>query len=221
MANIGPLAVRAGVVALNIAMVALSVWLFSLLANSIGIARCTSSLFLLSCDIPRLQTFDWPANVALLSLCLICVFLFQTVLKPYSTAPFFLLAAALMIFCSVFDMIFQLPVRNFVRLFGETFNLLSLVIFLSFTFVAVIVPADVRLYPHWLWAMLQSYIARDLIFLFYIGAQWRYLGMTALYLLFLAYSFGAFSIHIMSVGRVISQGGRLRIADDGPDYRQA
>ena len=55
-----------------------------------------------------------------------------------------------------------------------------------------------------------SYISRDLAFVLFLAIQPYYPGMTALYLMFTVYSFGAFTIHIMSVAGIIGASGRHR-----------
>ena len=201
---------RGLLVAISLSVLKFSIELFVWLTDVLGLADCLSNLLTLSCELPRPGLFGWPAHLAVFVLSLGIVALFTTRLRRYSSALFFLLSAGTLGFCCVFDFVLQLPVRNFSRLFTQTFNLLSFVIFLSFLFAIVIVTPNMRLVYRTVGAMLQSYIARDLAFVLYLAVQPWYPGMTALYLMFTVYSFGAFTIHIMSVAGIIGASGLRR-----------
>jgi hypothetical protein len=132
------------------------------------------------------------------------------VLYKYSIAPFALFMIAVLIFCVGFDLIFQLPVKNFSRLFSSTFNLTSFIFFFSFIFVIAITPVNARLLGGFFGSMMLSYLAQDVAYLFYVAIQWAYIGMTSLYLMFVAFSFGAFTIHMMSIAGILQRSGKLR-----------
>ena len=220
MPDLGSAAARFVFICLNVAFVAFSVWLFAFLTDTTGISDCVSAGFSIHCEILRPDGFGWPAHLVVLLASLAALILIRTVFTSFAAVPFFALAGATLIFCSGFDLLFNLPVKNFSQLFSETFNLLSFVIFLSFSFAIAITPGDLRMFPRFLAAMLQSYVTRDLVFLFYVGIQGHYPGMTGLYLLFVVYSFGAFTIHIMSVAGVVRRSGRLRVAADKSSARR-
>jgi hypothetical protein len=200
----------ATLVLMNIAAATASVAVFAYTATTWGLASCTSRYYLIvDCAVPHAAFFSWLSHVILLLSTISALVYTSTALYRFSIAPFFLFMIATMIFCVGFDLVFQLPIKNFARLFGSTFNLSTAVIFLSFVFVILITPLDVRLWRQFLAAMVQSYLARDAAFLFYIGAQWSYAGMTSLYLMFVAFSFGAFTIHIMSIAGVLRRSREL------------
>lgn len=205
-----PIALRAILVAIALAFLTLSIELFVFLAHVLDVATCSSTLLTLSCEVPKPVDFGLPAHFTVLFLSLAVAALFLTRLRGFSTAVFFLLSAGTLGFCGVFDLVMQLPVKNFSQLFTQSFNLLSFVIFLSFVFGIVIVSPDIRLVRRFAGAMLQSYLTRDLAFLLYLAVQPWYPGMTALYLLFTVYSFGAFTIHIMSLAGIIGASGLRR-----------
>ena len=200
---------RGLLVAISSAVLMLSIELFVLLADVFDVGACSSAVLTLSCEVPRPGDFGWPAHLAVVVLSLGLATLFLTRLRGSSSALFFLLSAGTLGFCGAFDFVAQLPVKNFSKLFTQSFNLLSFVIFLSFLFAIVIVVPDMRLVRRAVAAMLQSYIARDLAFLLYLAVQPWFPGMTALYLMFTVYSFGAFTIHIMSVAGIMAA-SRLR-----------
>jgi hypothetical protein len=200
----------ATLILMNVAAVTASVAVFVYTADSGVLASCTSRYHLMvDCDVPRAAVFGWLPHVILLLFTVTALVFTLTALYRFSIAPFFLFMIATIIFCVGFDLLFQLPIKNFSRLFSSTFNLTTAVIFLSFVFVIVITPFNVSLYRQFLVAMMQSYLARDAAFLFYLGVQWSYAGMTSLYLMFVTFSFGAFTIHIMSIAGVLRRSREL------------
>jgi len=206
----------AALVLMNLATATASIALFVFLADVLDLAGCASSYLTVACDVPPAQAFQWSSHLALLLVAAAALVVTLTVLYRFSIAPFFLFMIGTLIFCVGFDMVFHLPVKNFPRLFSSTFNLTSFVIFFSFVFIIAITPFDARLYGRFFGAMMQSYVARDIAFLFYVAVQWLYGGMTSLYLMFVAFSFGAFTIHIMSSAGILRRSGELRGDDPMP-----
>jgi hypothetical protein len=200
-------------VLLNLATAVLSMVPFIYMAGVLKLGDCVSSYATLSCDLVREPVFQWPSYIVLLVAALAALAVTSIFLLRFSTAPFFLFMIATLLFCLGFDMIFQLPVRNFSRLFSSTFNLTTVVIFFSFLFMMVITRFEITLGWRFFGAMMQSYLMRDAAFLFYAAVQGRYAGMTALYLMFVAFAFGAFTIHIMSIAGIWHRSAELR--DDG------
>jgi len=181
--------------------------------GALRLGNCVSSYATLSCDLVREPVFLWPPYIILLVAALAALAATSILLFRFSTAPFFFFMIATLLFCLVFDMILQLPVRNFSRLFSSTFNLTTVVMFFSFLFMMVITRFEIRLGWRFFAAMMQSYLMRDAAFAFYASVQGLYAGMTALYLLFVAFAFGAFTIHIMSIAGIWRRSAELR--DDG------
>jgi hypothetical protein len=216
MAEIRAVANFTALILMNVATRAVGTAVFLFLAHGLDLAPCASSYLGVNCDIPRAQGFAWPPHLILLVAAAAAFVVSLTAGYRLPVAPFSLFMFAVLVFCVGFDLIFQLPVRNFSRLFSSTFNLTSFIIFFSFVFVIAITPFNARLYWRFLGAMLQSYIAQDLAFLFYIAVQWVYVGMTSLYLMFVAFSFGAFTIHIMSIAGILRRSGELRSDDAVP-----
>jgi hypothetical protein len=216
MAEARAIAHFSALVLMNIAAVVVSAALFALLADAMDLATCSSSYLTVTCDIPRAGDFQWSAHVILLLIAAASLITTVMALYRFSIAPFFMFMLATLIFCLGFDLIFHLPVKNLSRLFSSTFNLASFIIFFSFIFMIAITPFNVAVYRLFFTAMMQSYLARDLAFLFYVAIQWVYIGMTSLYLMFVAFSFGAFTIHIMSIAVILRRSGELRRDDVTP-----
>jgi hypothetical protein len=209
MAEVGPFTKYAVPMVLNVAALVVGTALFAFLVGVLGVASCVSSLLIMVCEVPPAPAFEqWP-HLSLLLTAVTAWVASRMVLYRRSIAPFFLFVIAMLIFCVGFDVIFQLPVRNFSRLLSSTFNLTSFIIFLSFSFIIAIVPYEWRLRWRFIGAMMQSYLGRDLAFLFYVVVQREYIGMTSLYLMFVAFSFGAITIHIMSIAGILRRSGEL------------
>jgi hypothetical protein len=210
-ARLKPVINCAALILMNIFALIIGAAFFDYAADALGIASCVSSKWTVDCEIPRGQVFEWWPHVNLLALAILAFGVTRTYLYRFSIAPFSLLMIVLLIFCLGFDLILQLPVKNFSRLFSSTFNLTSFIIFLSFIFIVAITPYDWRLGWRFMGGMIQSYLARDLAFLLYAAVQQEYLGMTSLYLMFVAFSFGAITIHIMSIAGILRRSGELRL----------
>lgn len=213
MDKAGALAKITALVLVNLAAAVLSIVPFIYMIGALRLGNCVSSYATLSCDLVREPVFLWPPYIILLVAALAALAATSILLFRFSTAPFFFFMIATLLFCLVFDMILQLPVRNFSRLFSSTFNLTTVVMFFSFLFMMVITRFEIRLGWRFFAAMMQSYLMRDAAFAFYASVQGLYAGMTALYLLFVAFAFGAFTIHIMSIAGIWRRSAELR--DDG------
>jgi hypothetical protein len=200
----------ATLVLMNLASVTLSIVVFVYIAEAMKLGKCVSSYAAFACDIERAQGFQWMPYLILLAAAVAALVVTLLFLYRLSIAPFFLFMIATLMFCVGFDMIFQLPVRNFSRLFSSTYNLTTVVVFFSFLFMMVIVRFEMRLGWRFFGAMMQSYLMRDLAFLFYAAVQGLYAGMTSLYLMFVAFAFGAFTIHIMSIAGILRRSAELR-----------
>jgi len=213
MDNAGALAKITVLVLVNLATAVLSIVPFIYMIEVLKLGNCVSSYAILSCDLVREPVFQLPPYIILLVAALAALAVTSVFLLRFSTAPFFLFMIATLLFCLGFDMVFQLPVRNFSRLFSSTFNLTTVVMFFSFLFMMVITRFEITLGWRFFGAMMQSYLMRDVAFLFYAAVQGSYAGMTALYLMFVAFAFGAFTIHIMSIAGIWRRSAELR--DDG------
>jgi len=213
MDKAGALAKITALVLVNLVTAVLSIVPFIYMVGVLKLGNCFSSYATLSCDLVREPVFQWTPYIIMLVAALAAVAVTSIFLFRFSTAPFSLFMIGTLLFCLVFDMIFQLPVRNFSRLFSGTFNLTTVVAFFSFLFMMVITRFETRLGWRFFGAMMQSYLMRDVAFLFYAAVQGLYAGMTALYLMFVAFAFGAFTIHIMSIAGIWRRSAELR--DDG------
>ncbi|MBR0778620.1 hypothetical protein JQ625_27640 [Bradyrhizobium diazoefficiens] len=197
-------------VVVNLVTAALSIEPYATAVEALGLGSCVSDYVTLSCDLVREPAFQWSSHLVLLGAALAVLAVTSIGLIRLSIAPFLFLMIAALLFCLSFDMAFQLHVKNFSRLFSSTFNLTTLVMFFSFLFMMVIMRFEIRLGWRFIGAMLQSYFTRDVAFLFYAAVQGAYIGTTALYLLFIAFAFGAFTIHIMSIAGICRHSARLR-----------
>jgi hypothetical protein len=198
---------------MNLVTVTLSIELFVYSAAVLKLGKCVSSYGTLACDIYRTQDIQWLPYLVLLAVAVIAFIVTWVFFSRHSAAPFFLFMIATLVFCAGFDMIFHLPVRNFSRLFSSTYNLTTVVVFFSFFFMMVIVRFDIHLGWRFFGAMMQSYLVRDVAFIFYAAVQGLYAGMTSLYLMFVAFAFGAFTIHIMSIAGILRRSAELRDAE--------
>ena len=184
--------------------------MFDYATEALKLGKCVSYYAILACDIYRTQDIQWSPYLVLLAVALAVLVVTSMFFRRLSAAPFFLFMTATLVFCTGFDMIFQLPVRNFSRLFSSTYNLTTVVVFFSFLFIMVIVRFEMRLGWRFFGAMMQSYLVRDIAFIFYAAVQGLYAGMTSLYLMFVAFAFGAFTIHIMSIAGILRRSAELR-----------
>jgi hypothetical protein len=194
----------------NALVLLLSNALFVFLPDRLGLSSCDPSVLVVKCEVERSQTFEWLPHLILFLTAAIAFVASLTVVRRFPIALFFLFMTAVLVFSAGFDLIFQLPVKNFSRLLSSTFNLTSFVLFCSFAFVIAITPPNPRLKWRFYFAIIQSYAARDLAFVFYLAVQSSYVGMTSMYLLFVIFSFGMFTIHIMSVSGILQRSAELR-----------
>jgi hypothetical protein len=200
----------AALVLMNLVTVTLSIELFVYSVGLLKLGQCASSYGTLSCDIYRTQDIHWLPYLVLLTAAVTALIATLMFFSRQSAMPFFLFMIVILMFCTCFDLTFQLPVRNFSRLFGSTYNLTTVVVFFSFLFMMVIVRFDTHLGWRFFGAMMQSYLMRDVAFVFYAAVQGLYAGMTSLYLMFVAFAFGAFTIHIMSIAGILRRSAELR-----------
>jgi hypothetical protein len=184
--------------------------LFILLPDGFGLISCDPSVFVVKCEVWRSQTFEWLPHLILFLTAVIAFITTLTIVRRLPIALFFLFMTTVLLFSVGFDLVFQLPVKNFSRLLSSTFNLTSFVLFCSFAFVIAITPSNPRLKWRFCGAIIQSYAARDMAFAFYLAVQSSYVGMTSMYLLFVMFSFGMFTIHIMSISGILQRSAALR-----------
>lgn len=128
--------------------------------------------------------------------------------RARSAFPVITLFGTLMLLAIAYDSLLQLPVINASKLANDTFNTLGFVMLASFWFLFFLA----RGYAfHPLRAVLAIIVSFAMIYfgrVSYVIVSQQTIGATRLYLLFLIYAFGGFSIHLMMLSAMLTTARR-------------
>lgn len=199
-------------------LVLLAIWAlanhsFVLLLEHTGLGRCEWGYALnLTCTFAKPNAWNHMGELliaALAAAAILCIRLFA---RSMIAAPFMLLVLYLVLGCALVDAIFERPLLAADQIITDTLNVLSFVVALSLFFVAMVAPYNSALALRYVVACATSFAARDLSFLIFLAIKAAFPGTLALFLLFFLYSFGCFTIHLMSVASAIIAANRKQDA---------
>lgn len=160
---------------------------------------CDVSFLIVDCAVDGQAELKAGAYLGALGLCLSVLGINHILLRPYAIYPFLNFIFYGAVACILFDLFAEMPVKNFGPLYSAMFNSINAVIALSFLFFLTLVPPSLKAFLWFPLAAIVSYGQAVIGFSLYFWLQEGFLGATSIYIGFLIYAFGVFSIHIMSV----------------------
>jgi hypothetical protein len=187
---------------------AVSVNVTRLLIENIYAMHCTTSFLTTVCDYPADAAVVGSAQSWLaLFLCAAgaaCWFIRKT-----SAYPFLALAVLLCGSALAWDFLFQNPIIHGPKIVNDTLNILGAVIAASFVMIALLVRDQPYSLARFTVAVALSFGVKTLSSVAYVSLSQTLFGVTELFLLYVVYSFGSFTIHLMTIcGFVGSLGQR-------------
>jgi len=180
------------------------------LVSSLYGFSCAQSFFTVNCAFPPDSAQVGP-NYAVLALFLLVVSL-VAVLKWRRAAayPFFMLSAALCGAALLWDLVAQQPVIHGPKITNDTINILRAVIAASFVLLIILCRGQSYTLSRLSASVATSYALTGLSVIGFVELSESVFGVTELFLLYVMYAFGSFSLHLMTVcGFVAALGTRI------------
>ena len=193
-------------IALAIIFICYAVWAASTanLLQSIYGTSCSQSFFTVSCDFARdtaVVSLSYPALLVFLLLLAGAARLWWRNSAAY---PFLKLSVILCAGAALWDIIAQQPVLFGPKIINDTINVLGAVIAASFTLLIMLC----RAVPFSLFRLFQaaaiSYGLTALSVAAFVELSLSVFGVTELFLLYVIYAFGSFTLHLMTVCGFVS-----------------
>ena len=166
--------------------------------------HCVQTFLFSHCDFANDRLVATPAYLVLgafLCTILAAVWAFgrHTVAFPFVTLIIVLCGAAIL-----FDLVGGRPIIHAPKIINDTLNVLGVVISASFVLLLVII----RKQPYSLWhlmaAVLLSLIIKTVAAGAFLELRIGFYGATELFLLYIVYAFGAFTLHLMTVSGFVA-----------------
>lgn len=191
----------------------------ALVLNHLYALGCTADTFTMTCNYSADLQFNWIIYPVALA-CLFAVmgasywFAHKSILHPFVMS-----VGALGGFTIWFDCFFQAPVIHEAQIINDTMNVLSFVMMASFTLTfAILRHSHVPLLTIFK-AVFTSYAAKTLFLVVFAGMQPNLMGAFELYILYIVYAFGAFSIHLMTISSLLQSAHAMPAP--APEHRSA
>ena len=118
--------------------------------------------------------------------------------------PFIALIALLCGSAILFDVLVARPIIHAPKIINDTINILGAVIAASFALVLIIVRKEPFSLYRLAWAVVVSFTIKTLSATAFLELRIGVYGATELFLLYLVYAFGAFTLHLMTVSTFVS-----------------
>jgi hypothetical protein len=201
---IGPWIRTAWLVALAGSFYAASGPVDQLAAQAIGVP-CLSHGLQLACDLPPDGALSQP-TYALSALALATAWLASTLwLRNRPAQPFIGLFAALGLAAIAYDAAVGRPLVTGERLINDTFDVLRFLIFASFALLVLI--ARRWILSSWSVAVAAaaSFTAATVSMIVFYLVRPGLIGAFELYVLYIAYAFGGFTLHLMTLSRLVAR----------------
>ena len=165
---------------------------------------CHAALFAVTCDLPADAAPDWRVYaVAGGAIALLCA---GTILfaKDWILYPFVILFGTLALGTIGYDLAFQNSLVSGPKLVNDTFNVLRLLIFGSFTLTFILARRSRLQWLGVVAAGLLSYGAALGAMFGFIIVRPEMFGAFQLFVLYVAYAFGGFTLHLMTLSLLVS-----------------
>jgi hypothetical protein len=118
--------------------------------------------------------------------------------------PFIALIALLCGSAILFDVTVGRPIIHAPKIINDTINILGAVIAASFALILIIVRKEPFSLYRLAWAVVVSFTIKTLSATAFLELRIGVYGATELFLLYLVYAFGAFTLHLMTVSTFVS-----------------
>lgn len=165
---------------------------------------CAPGLFSVACGFQPDGGFDPLAYAALASAVLATFVLFRLRWYDRVAYPFVATLAMILLFSLGYDVAVGAPIIHAGKIVNDTVNVLGFVIFASFLLTLFILRHGRIPLLRVAAAAATSYFVKLAAIASFIAIQPQVSGATELFLLYVAYAFGAFTVHIMTVSSLIA-----------------
>lgn len=164
---------------------------------------CTANFLSVSCAFPK-DTIGPVQSYALLAALVTTVLVvFRFFGRGSILYPFLTMMGIICLGTLGFDVLFQQPVINSPKIINDTINILGAVIAASFVLLLVILRHQPYGLPSLVRAAAISYGVKIVSVTFFIAVSRDIYGATELFLLYIVYAFGSFSLHLMTISGFI------------------
>jgi hypothetical protein len=183
---------------------AASAQLAAVAAGPLTHTPCRAGLFVVTCDLPTDGPPDWRVYaVAGGVIALLCA---GTILfaKDWILYPFVILFGTLALGTIGYDLMFQNSLVSGPKLINDTFNVLRLLIFGSFTLTFILARRSRLSWLGMVAASLLSYGAALAAMFGFVIVRPELFGAFQLFVLYVAYAFGGFTLHLMTLSLLVS-----------------
>lgn len=160
---------------------------------------CSRQFFTISCAFPQDSVEAGSAYPALIAFLVVAVIAMRLFWRSAAAYPFMILSAALCAGAIIWDWIAVRPVLLSPRIISDTVNILGAVIAASFTLIIVLCRREQFSLARLGVAAAASYGLTILSVTAFIELSRGLFGVTELFLLYVIYAFGSFTVHLMTV----------------------
>lgn len=187
--------------ALSIVFVAYAIWAFatSSLIEAFYGYRCQGNYLTIQCEMPA-DTVEAAVNYIPLLILFVVVASLMGWRSPNAVAlPFIILTALLCIAVMTWDLIARQPVIHSSKIVNDTINILGAVIAASFALLIVLCRGIAFSLSRLALAAGLSYVLTVASVMSFVELSGIVYGATELFLLYVTYAFGSFTLHLMTV----------------------
>ena len=160
---------------------------------------CSQQFFTVTCAFPQDSVEANSAYPALVAFLLVAVVALRLFWRSAAAYPFLILSAALCTAAIAWDGIAVRPVLFSPKIINDTINILGAVIAASFTLIIVLARREAFSVGRLAAAALTSYGLTVLSVSAFVELSRGVFGVTELFLLYVIYAFGSFTLHLMTV----------------------
>jgi hypothetical protein len=181
-----------------------SAQLTAMLSGPVFATECHAKLFNVTCILPAGGPPEWRGSI--LAAALVAVFWVWAALfaKDWILFPFILLFGTLALGAISYDLTFQNALVSGAKLINDTFNVLRLLIFASFTLTFIMARRSGLTLPGTIVAVVLSYAAALGAAAAFISVQAALFGAFELFVLYIVYAFGGFTLHLMTLSLLVA-----------------
>lgn len=187
--------------ALIIAFAAYGIWaaLSSAMIGLVYGVECEQRFLTLGCDFPQdsaAATASYPALLVLLAAAAAAI---RWRWRSAAAYPFLMLSAALCAGAIVWDMAAGRPILLAPKIINDTINILGTVIAASFALLVILCRGSRFSLARFTAAVAVSYALTLISVIAFVELSGSVFGVTELFLLYVIYAFGSFTVHLMTV----------------------
>jgi hypothetical protein len=165
---------------------------------------CDAAWLQPTCDLAPDGRFDAPTYIVIIGGFSATLLAGPLILRRSSVYPFVMLFAAIGLGAAAYDAVFQNTLVNGPKLINDTMNVLRFAIFASFVLTFVIARQHRLPLLGVVVAVVLSFAMAQLAMTAFIAVGDQVIGAFELYLLYVVYAFGAFTLHLMMVSTLIT-----------------